>query len=740
MRRLATPTTLLFGIGVLGLLIASLTLWLSIRQPWLGLDLVPPEDGPGLLLREASGPAGAIPAGVRLLSVGTAGGAAITLSALTLIEEPDTLPDKTALHAFRAEQERIARALRSGSALLTWQAAEAAPRTTAVTPLAARPLADLPPVFWVQVLTGFAGLLLGGWVWSLKPTGRAQGFLLLTGLGLAVSASAAAVYSTRELALPGTTLALLQALNAWGALAFGAGMIGLFLSYPRRIAPAWLLWAQAFVLLSWWAANILGLIRSNALGFQLPIVVALLAILVCVMAQRRATRGDLPARAALRLFGLSIVIGAGGFVLTSIVPALLGLPSAVSQGYAFALFLVIHVGLASSVLRYRLFELERWSFNILYYMGGVALLLVLDAILIFAVALDRAPALGLSLLVVALIYLPARDWAAWRLRRGRTHRAVTNIVRKADGVLRALDAEERDARWEALLRDTFEPLAVEPVAPSEGPCRIEEEGVALLVPGVSGIVGKRLRWREGGRRLFTPEDIARAEEIRAILAQLVEGRQAFEAGVTEERARIARDIHDNIGVHLLGALHSPDPRRKDELIRETLSDLREIIANANGGELELSEILADLRRDMAELLEASGIALDWPMPSGPGLTMSPRMAHALRSVLREALNNAHRHSGAQRVTVRVAAQDGWVHLCVSDDGRGLPQESAPGIARLNDGRRGNGLDNMRSRVEDMGGQFSRGPAPGGGLRIEAALPLGPEPARRPAALQEVSAR
>ncbi|MFP4273769.1 MAG: ATP-binding protein [Paracoccaceae bacterium] len=596
MRRLATPTTLLFGIGVLGLLIASLTLWLSIRQPWLGLDLVPPEDGPGLLLREASGPAGAIPAGVRLLSVGTAGGAAITLSALTLIEEPDTLPDKTALHAFRAEQERIARALRSGSALLTWQAAEAAPRTTAVTPLAARPLADLPPVFWVQVLTGFAGLLLGGWVWSLKPTGRAQGFLLLTGLGLAVSASAAAVYSTRELALPGTTLALLQALNAWGALAFGAGMIGLFLSYPRRIAPAWLLWAQAFVLLSWWAANILGLIRSNALGFQLPIVVALLAILVCVMAQRRATRGDLPARAALRLFGLSIVIGAGGSVLTSIVPALLGLPSAVSQGYAFALFLVIYVGLAFSVLRYRLFELERWSFNILYYMGGVALLLVLDAILIFAVALDRAPALGLSLLVVALIYLPARDWAAWRLRRGRTHRAVTNIVRKADGVLRALDAEERDARWEAL------------------------------------------------------------------------------------------------------------------------------------------------RRDMAELLEASGIALDWPMPSGPGLTMSPRMAHALRSVLREALNNAHRHSGAQRVTVRVAAQDGWVHLCVSDDGRGLPQESASGIARLDDGRRGNGLDNMRSRVEDMGGQFSLGPAPGGGLRIEAALPLGPEPALRPAALQEASAR
>jgi signal transduction histidine kinase len=739
MRRIATPTTLLFAIGGLGLLIAALALWLSVRQPWLGLDLAPGTGGTGLIVLDARGPAAAIPPGALLLSVGPADGAPIALTAETLVEEPDTLPDKTALHAFRAEQDRIAQALRAGTVALTWQAGEAVPETTAVTAQPTRPLGDLPPVFWVQVLTGFAGLLLGGWVWSLKPGGRAQGFLLLTGLGLTVSASAAAIYSTRELALPGGSLAVLQALNAWGALTFGVGMIGLFLSYPRRIAPVWMLWAQAAILMTWWAGNLAGLIHSNALGFQLPIVTALLAIFVCVMFQLRATKGDLPARAALRLFGLSIVIGAGGFVLTNIVPALLGLPAAVSQGYAFALFLVIYVGLAFSVLRYRLFELERWSFNILFYMGGVALLLVLDAILIFVVALDRAPALGLSLLVVALLYLPVRDWAARRLRRGHGPRPLTNIVREADAVALALTAEERDSHWEALLRDEFEPLAVETVARSAGPCRIEEEGVALLVPGVDGVSGKLLRWRDRGRRLFTPEQAGRAEEIRIILAQLVEGRQAFEAGVNEERARIARDIHDNIGVPLLGALHSGEPRRKDELIRETLSDLREIIANANGGDLGLSEILADVRRDMAELLEASGIALDWPMPSGPGLTMSPRVAHALRSVLREGLNNAHRHSGASRVTVRVSAENGWISLSVSDDGRGLPS-AAQGAARANGGGSGHGLVNMRSRVEDMGGHFTLGASVEGGLRIEAALPLAPEPAPRNMDIREAQVR
>lgn len=66
-------------------------------------------------------------------------------------------------------------------------------------------------------------------------------------------------------------------------------------------------------------------------------------------------------------------------------------------------------GVAIGVARYRLFELEGWAFGVLFYVAGVLLLVLLDAFLIFVLSLDRVPALGLSLMAVALLYLPLRD-------------------------------------------------------------------------------------------------------------------------------------------------------------------------------------------------------------------------------------------------------------------------------------------------------------------------------------------
>ena len=95
-----------------------------------------------------------------------------------------------------------------------------------------------------------------------------------------VSALAAAVYSTRELAIDGQLFTVLSGLNVAGAIGFGLGMIGLFLLCPRQlVSPAWLA-APTFILCAWLAVDLLALVDGPALGRHLAILAAMLAILV----------------------------------------------------------------------------------------------------------------------------------------------------------------------------------------------------------------------------------------------------------------------------------------------------------------------------------------------------------------------------------------------------------------------------------------------------------------------------
>lgn len=711
MRRwLTSPIVLPLAALAAGLLAATVTLALALGQPWLGLGLVRMPDHSAVMVAGTAAGSPAAGAGVEPGSVLVALNG-VPVEGGDTIEEPDMLESFAAYDRFIARQGRLAAELRSPAGALI--ALDEGPGRL-LAPAAFRPFWTLPFAFWAQLLVGLFGFVAGSWVLGLQRS-RAAAFLWLAGVGLMMSAEAAAIYSTRELALPGGMFRALSAGNHLGALLFGAGMIGLFLCYPARLAaPRWQV-LPGLMLVVWWGANQLRLMPTPSLGFQLPVVLALSAIAVCVALQYRATRGDPRARAALRWLGLAVLIGAGAFVMTIIVPILLGFETALSQGVAFLFFLPIYAGLALGVMRYRLFELEDWAFRILFYMAGMVLLLALDALLIALITMERAPAFGLSLLAVCLLYLPLRDGLARRLLRrkeggvGARFREITDVALTPPGA-------SRIERWQALLTDTFDPLRIEPLDVSPLRVRLAEDGAALDIPAVDALPPQRLAWARGGRALFSPHDLALATEMVMLLDQAAASRRAYETGVAEERARIAQDMHDNIGIQLMGALHSGSATRKDALIRETLSDLRDIISNANRADLGLDELLADLRATLGEHLSAVGMALDWDVASTGPVRLPPRQAHALRSILREAVSNALRHSGAQRVRVQVRLDPGAVRLTVEDDGRGLGDATpSPGG--------GNGLSNMRARAAGLGGEVSITPLDRQGTRVEAVLPL-----------------
>ena len=217
-------------------------------------------------------------------------------------------------------------------------------------------------------------------------------------------------------------------------------------------------------------------------------------------------------------------------------------------------------------------------------------------------------------------------------------------------------------------------------------------------------------------------------ELRRTREQLA--RTAVEA----ERLRFARDLHDLLGhtlsvmvvkAQLIRKLATKDPALAEQeatdiedIGREALAEVRQTVAGYRG-------------RGLARELEAARTAL-----AGAGLTVAVRQdgppvpagADALLGwVVREGVTNVIRHSGGHECQVEVRNDGGCATVTIHDDGAGgvssgavSSEVGAAGV--LPSG--GHGLDGLRERLTADGGTLTAGPAPGGGFRLTATVPVG----------------
>ena len=199
-----------------------------------------------------------------------------------------------------------------------------------------------------------------------------------------------------------------------------------------------------------------------------------------------------------------------------------------------------------------------------------------------------------------------------------------------------------------------------------------------------------------------------------------------ELATLAERARIAREIHDNVGHQLtraslqteaLRVVHANEPgvaadfadvkRTVDEALQLVRSSVHALNDNAANLSVQLERIVEGARSDGGPQIELEVLAEHAPA----------NVANCFAAVLREALSNAMRHACAQTVTVRCMEHPSFYQLIVTDDGAGGVQASSRGTAE------GMGLGSMRERVEALGGTFTAGPRAGaGGWRVFATVP------------------
>lgn len=694
-------------------------LTLALRQPWLGLTLSgdTSDDTVRIVAVHPDGPAqGKVKPG-RLISIAPAGAtnAAIPLDATDVIEEPDVIASYEAVRGFFARQSELASILASGEVDLRLGGdgndAIVQVRT------GSRPIASLPSAFWVQLVTGSGALLIGAWVLALRPRDPPTRLFALSGAMIMLSAFAAAVYSARELAIDGGLFRLLSGLNHIGAVGFGAVMICLFLIYPRKLAPAWVPKLVCGVVAVWSLSNLSHALPNPQMGAQVPTMLEMLGIIALVIAQRVAVRKDARGRAVLRWLGLSVIVGALPFILLIISPVLFDTTPVLQQGHAFGFFLLIYAGLALGVSRYRLFDLDEWAFRVLFYAGGLLLLLAADALLIVLLHLQPATSLGLSLLFVGFAYLPLRTLFWERLIERRSverHELFEAVV----DISFTPSPAERSRLWRALLTRLFEPVDLAAVEDARPGVAIRRDGLDLAVPAVADTQALMLRYGWGGQRLFGTRDAKLAEQLVRMMRYSETSRSEFERGRTEERQRIARDLHDDVGARLLSGLHKSETGDVQRVLRDALADIRSIVGGLSAERLPLVQVLAALRHETADRLDMAGIEIAWQAAEGLDATdilLDYPVYRSLISLHRELVTNVIRHARAQAVEVSLALAGNALTMQVRDDGVGLP-------AAFDEAQTGHGLRGIRRRIAELGGTFAVVPAPRGAC-IVVSLPL-----------------
>lgn len=709
------PNRVMQGAIVLCLAAVTLVLWTALRQPWLGLTLVADTDRNlvSITAVHPAGPSFGLWPGSVLTSINPAGQeqSTIALRADDAVEEPDTFESYDQIRTFMQRQGQIAALLRAPSLVL--QSDHDGQSVSATVTPAKRPLSDLPSAFWVQIVTGAGSLLIGAWVLAMRRADLTTRLFALSGAMIMLSAYPAAIYSSRELAIDGSLFRVLSALNHIGALGFGMAMIAMFLSYPRRLVPPRALWIIPAVFVPWLAANILHALPSQTVGMQLPTLIEMLLIVVCVAVQWFVNRRDPRARAALNWLGLSVIVGAGAFVSLITAPILLSSAPAMQQGHAFGFFLLIYAGLALGVARYRLFDLSEWAFRILFYTAGTLLLIAIDATLVTLLQLQQTTSLGIALTAVGFIYLPLRE-RLWTHFVARDSLPDHELFRAVIDISFAASPSERAGQWRDLIQKLFDPLAIEDAADPVTTVELREEGLELLLPAVADSPSLALRYPWGGRRLFGTlhQDLAR--ELVRLMRHAEESRSAYERGSVEERRRIARDLHDDVGARLLSGLYKTELGDTQRLLREAIADIRTIVSGLSTDQPPLGQMIAALRHETGERLITAGLELNWPLSEIDDA--APRLDYqsfrCFTSAQREVVSNIIRHAGARNVDIRVDASDGWLVTTIADDGVGIDPAFVEGSTQ------GSGIRGLLRRVSEINGTVSISPlAKGTSVRI-----------------------
>ncbi len=697
------PVRMMFAIGLAALALVALAAWQLLSTPWLGLDLAMDERGNVMVERvHDPGPAaGQAFVGDRIVGIRDAEGRWTSLREFDPRLEPHNLSDFASYNDYLARHRKISDALAAGRVIVVTTAGA----EIDLTPADSRPLATLPPTFWLFHLFGLIALMISSAVWSFRPGNRAAQLLALSGAGFFLATLFHSIFGSRDPSMDPALLEFSLIANHIAQTVVIGALAVLLAQYPRPATRLPIASMLVPLLVLYQLNEIYQWTDIPPHTFYMPVALLYLVGIGIGVVQWRATTGTPADRAALKWVFLFVFLSLGIGVAVYMVPVMLDLEVPTSPLFLVAFASLVYVGFALGVLRYRLFELERWWFMAwLWFLSGLTIVAV-DIALVLLLGLGPIEALWVAILIAAWLYFPLRQWV-WRRIVNYTESDLNReMPRLMQRLFTAESGDEADQIWLETLDSLFQPLELRDTMERAAEPRLDDEGATLIAPTISAGGALAMHYAMKGNRLFSQRDVNSVRDLMEVGRQAFELRMAEAEGVRREQARIMRDLHDDVGGRVLTLIHSASTPRQAELARRALSALRDSIrALDNRERISLRDLLQQWQEDAGERLGQIGARFE---PRGvkdlpENVELGTRHQINLRRILDEAITNMVRHASPECCRFRVSYQDGLLRLELCNDGVTPPEDGQRSLPK------GRGLHNIQTRASELSGSAEVG--------------------------------
>jgi len=590
---------------------------------------------------------------------------------------------------------RLIKALPARNAVVQLELADAPDEPVLVT---RRGWTGLSPLFWLLSVLSLVVFTVGAVVVLAGPQLRNVAYFVLA-LCQAGQLLFIAVETNLDLFLPHWFMTLDMRMRAGFDLVTAAAMIQVAVLHPRRL-KGW----PYFMALGWAAALALG---ATAIRLDSPnswwwlhagcTALTLSAILLMGSAYRASPH---PFALVLQRFS---TITLATWVLMSLAVAKGGARPDMQHNITTFGVMTWHVFFASELLLAPYLSRSKQilqEFSLLAASSTVAA--SLDLLFVAVFSLGQFTSMTLSLFLSFGVYLTVRRWLMTRLP-GRDPITMERLFERLYRMARELERQPAKTHdlLARLMRELFDPLEVTMVRGEVLASELRGNGSVMLVR-LPTLIPREVHSRHAlvlkhsnkGRRLFTLEDARLADRIIDQLHRVLSFDQAVEQGRSEERIRIAQDLHDDIGARLLTLMYQAPNADIEEYIRHTLQDLKTLTRGLAAQSHGLSEAAGEWKRDLNQRLGIAHSELSWHMTQDCDVTLSMVQWSALTRILRELVNNTISHAKASKVQVQLVLANDRLSLTVTDNGLGrAPETWSHGL----------GLGGVRKRVKQLGG-------------------------------------